>query len=150
MKILLILIFLVNYFHIFSTELIEIECEKINVDFINLKSIPTCELREIKPKLSNKSDEIVKCLVSSSDCVDLFAFQAQKMDIPHIPKGLSTIFHNLTVISIVDCGLNEIHREDLRNFTELLEIHLHGNKIEFLEANLFEFNLKLEVKNLFS
>lgn len=60
----------------------------------------------------------------------------------YFPEELDS-FRNLQLIRVNDVGLLEIHRKDLQTFANLQLLDLHGNRIEYLETNLFAGNPKL-------
>lgn len=63
--------------------------------------------------------------------------------LPKFPRELSTFFPNLRDINIFDCGLEEITKDDLKNFPKLEKIKLDSNKLKFLPGDLFEHNPKI-------
>lgn len=56
--------------------------------------------------------------------------------IPYFPLDLTEIFPNLTALTINSCGLTEISRTDLAGLDNLLELHLHNNKLTSLPTDL--------------
>lgn len=64
------------------------------------------------------------------------------------PRGLTKFFKNLKGIQIARTGLKEIHQNDLKEFPELVNLHLWSSDLEIVEANLFKFNPKLDFVNL--
>ena len=81
---------------------------------------------------------------SSKSNDDVFGISAYKKIIQFFPKGLK-FFKNLKLILFGSCQLKEIHQSDLKPFSNLVYIFLYENKIEFIEAELFNFNPNLEV-----
>ena len=148
MKSVLVFIFFAMIFDLSSSAAnIEITCDKGVSSFLMNKNISTCFVEKIKPGVINRSNEISKCSVNQDgrECSSVIGFQANRELISYFPKKLSTFFPELWAISIVECGLKELHRADLKNFTKLRELHLDYNKIEYLEENLFKNNLNLQV-----
>jgi hypothetical protein len=60
------------------------------------------------------------------------------------PRGLNTIFQNLTEVVITRCGLKEISREDLTGLEKLEVLITEYNMIKSLPINLFEGMSKLK------
>lgn len=61
------------------------------------------------------------------------------------PQNLENYFYRLAVLTIENSKLTEIHQNDLTAFSNLKVIRLPSNDIQFIEKDLFSFNLKLEV-----
>lgn len=76
--------------------------------------------------------------------VEEIHFQDEKSQIYFFPKGLERIFPHLKSIRIWSVELKEIYQGDLQPFLELELFHPTGNKLEFLEKDLFKFNPKLK------
>lgn len=68
----------------------------------------------------------------------------------YFPFGLQDICPNIEGIAIQGSKLRELRKEDLKQFTNLREIDLYDNEIEYLEPNLFENNLNLGAILLYS
>ncbi|XP_070507881.1 uncharacterized protein [Chironomus tepperi] len=73
------------------------------------------------------------------------AFKGDASIINYFPKDLEKQFPNLIVILLNLVQLKEIRQTDLKPFTDLRYLDLFENKIEFLEADLFKYNRRLEV-----
>jgi hypothetical protein len=54
-----------------------------------------------------------------------------------VPRGLSGFFCNLTTITIVNCGLKSISREDLSEYKYLERLSLNVNKLTSVPDDLF-------------
>lgn len=57
-----------------------------------------------------------------------------------VPVNISGFFPNLEAISLNNCDLEEIKREDINGFSNLQQLHLKPNKITEIGNNLFEGN----------
>lgn len=57
-----------------------------------------------------------------------------------VPANISSFFQNLEAISLNNCDLEEIKREDIRGFSKLRQLHLNPNRITEIGNNLFEGN----------
>lgn len=62
----------------------------------------------------------------------------------YVPLGMEVFFQNLKVLSITRSGLKMVTAEDLKPFVHLRGIYFDNNKLETLEANVFDFNIDLE------
>jgi len=71
-------------------------------------------------------------------------FYAEFETIKFFPKGLDKLFKNLKLIHMYYCDLKEIHQSDLKPFPNLVYFRLALNKIEVIEAGLFDYNPNLE------
>ena len=74
---------------------------------------------------------------------DVKQFNAEDKIIEYFPKGLEYFFPNIKVLSIMSCGLKEIHQSDLEMFPELRWASFYDNNIQVLEKGLFSKNPKL-------
>lgn len=61
-----------------------------------------------------------------------------------IPTGLSEIFPNLETLSVNQCGLAIICKDDLKSFKNLKTLILPNNDLTSLPGNLFEENTTIE------
>lgn len=57
--------------------------------------------------------------------------------------SFSTIFPDIILIVILNAPIKEIHQSDLKEYSKLKTLFLGNNKITYLEADLFKFNLEL-------
>lgn len=73
------------------------------------------------------------------------AFKGDASIINYFPKDLEKQFPNLLAILLNLVQLKEIRQTDLKPFTDLRYLDLFENKIEYLEADLFKYNRRLEV-----
>lgn len=73
------------------------------------------------------------------------AFKGDASIINYFPRDLEKQFPNLLVILLNLVQLKEIRQIDLKPFTDLRYLDLFENKIEYLEADLFKYNRRLEV-----
>ncbi|KAG5668307.1 hypothetical protein PVAND_016253 [Polypedilum vanderplanki] len=65
------------------------------------------------------------------------------VSLAQFPNGLEKIFKPINFLFIRRTNLQEIHKNDLKNFPDLTGIYLIFNKIEYFEDDLFKFNPKL-------
>ncbi|KAG5667885.1 hypothetical protein PVAND_015851 [Polypedilum vanderplanki] len=138
------------FFFFFSTQTITLISSKsiLECDYdITSDLVYTCEVQDFQifnnsnlnitgadgPHLPEFSDNTV-------GGVSIFMAQNLKT----FPSGIDNVFKNLYLIRIESCKLKEIHQNDLKVFPKLEILYLRDNQLEFLEANLFEFNLKLQ------
>ncbi|KAG5667121.1 hypothetical protein PVAND_015120 [Polypedilum vanderplanki] len=63
----------------------------------------------------------------------------------YLPIDITKRFRHIAGLTINHSQLKEIHKSDLEPFYKLRELYLIGNEIEIIEANLFEFNKRLEL-----
>lgn len=121
---------------------IDIKCELKKETHIE-GSVTTCEaVKSIE--VWSKNIEISSCTTNNGNCKNFEGFTAINMEMFYFPESVDKFFPNLKYLTVNYCQLREIHRNDLKNFTKLLEISLNNNFIEILEENLFEFNTDLK------
>lgn len=75
---------------------------------------------------------------------DVYVFTAFNQKVFYFPQGLDKFFQNIMTIEIVKCGLKEIHGSDIKVFSNLSRLDLNGNRLEFLEGDLFNFNPQIK------
>lgn len=91
-------------------------------------------------KISDEDDFDVKY-------VDIIAIMLQTADVSYMPVGLDEYFPDLDFLEVSSCGLREIKQHNLKGFPKLKNLFMSGNVIEYLEKDLFKYNLLLEMIN---
>lgn len=77
--------------------------------------------------------------------VGLFLVSKESLSKVHFfPIGLDDVFPNLKAINIEYAEMKEIHQKDLKPFADLEMLNLCGNRLEYLEEDLFAHNIKLK------
>ena len=66
-----------------------------------------------------------------------------------MPTNFGEIFKNLKYLAVWNSVLEEINQTDLKQFPNLVYLCLRFNNFEYLDADLFKFNPKLEFVRLF-
>ncbi|CAG9812200.1 unnamed protein product [Chironomus riparius] len=62
-----------------------------------------------------------------------------------LPSNLGKKFINLIALKVLEGRLKEVRQNELKSLTNLQYINFDQNDIEFLDNNVFDFNLKLKV-----
>jgi hypothetical protein len=76
---------------------------------------------------------------------DVNFFYSHNKKVKFFPRGLTKFFRNIEKVQIYHGKLQEITKEDLKQFGDKLqELWLGYNKIRVIEGDLFEFNPNLE------
>lgn len=75
--------------------------------------------------------------------LDVEAIKFEDTIVEYFPKGLNDIFPNVTALSIDNCGLKAISREDLEGLEDLTTFYLTSNKLKSIPSNLFSDMKKL-------
>lgn len=75
---------------------------------------------------------------------DVKRIDFQRMKFDRMPKDFNKFFTNVERIYLSDTGLKKIFKEDLENFSKLLQLYAYDNELESLDSNLFERNPNLE------
>ncbi|CRK88861.1 CLUMA_CG002517, isoform A [Clunio marinus] len=86
--------------------------------------------------IGDKSDKSVKALL------------IENSKIKFLPKNIGQFFYNLESLSVIDCDILELNREDFVGLPNLLQIDFRGNKIDRLPWRVFEEVPKLQVIGL--
>jgi hypothetical protein len=63
----------------------------------------------------------------------------------YMPADIASHFRHIAGLTINHSQLREIKKRDMEPFYKLRELYLVGNDIEVIEADLFEFNKRLEL-----
>ena len=71
------------------------------------------------------------------------AIYFKKCIMKKLPKGLSKMFPYLELLSVNNCGLEEISKEDLSGFKNLKNLVIKHNELKFLPENLFDENVEV-------
>ena len=69
-------------------------------------------------------------------------------DIHYFPKDLPLFFPNLKELSIVNCKLKSITKDDLEGFDKLVRLDLSNNCLTYLPDDLFKHVPQLKVVSL--
>lgn len=75
---------------------------------------------------------------------DVLVFDARMVSLSYFPRNLNLYLPKVTTI-FVEKGLQDITKEDLRQYPKLLEIYLSDNEIEWIEKDLFIYNPQLQL-----
>jgi len=126
--------------------LLSVDCEyKVSPDWKVVKDPYGCFLSklDIKSKLT-VTGATGKHLTGKTNS-DVKALNINGGVCTIIPAALGSIFSNIEVLSVWNASLQIISSRDLQQFSNLREIWLHVNEIDYLESSLFEYNPKVEV-----
>lgn len=115
---------------------------KLYTGWITSASITKIDDRTIKKSISEihengKSDSDVEAVSFEETVVGFF------------PRDLHINFPCLIALSIFNCGLTEISRDDLKDLTFLEAIYLNSNQLKALPDDLFEDMPKLRIIELY-
>jgi len=83
------------------------------------------------PHLSEKSND------------NVIAFQVYTATAYYCLKGVEKYFKNLKAFCYQQCHLKEIHQEDLKPFTNIVDLYLNNNDLEVIEEGLLDYNTEL-------
>lgn len=83
--------------------------------------------------LNGKTDNDVKALNIKGGVCTIF------------PAAIGSLFPNIEVLSVWNASLKIIASRDLQQFSNLRELWLNVNDLNYLESDLFEYNPKVEV-----
>lgn len=113
-------------------------CNVENQELITSKDYREISAVKVSDKYRNgKSDDDIK------------QFKVENKTAKFFPRGVTKFLRNVEVVWITQAGLEEVTKEDLRQFgRKLKDLYLHSNKIEKIDADLFDFNPNLEVIEL--
>lgn len=97
-----------------------------------------CEVVDVTKKSEkHKLEVITREHVPGKTNADVKILRIRMKPLKVIPKGLFQMFPNLRMVTIVDCGIKAISREDLVGLESLEFLNLSRNKIKSLPDDLF-------------
>ena len=106
-----------------------------------------------------QSDNSYQCVVTDLKIVEpdtkMFEFKADStrikvliihdQDIHYFPKNLPLFFPNLRELTMVNCKLKQITKDDLKGFDKLVSLDLSGNCLRYLPDDLFTHVPQLKI-----
>lgn len=125
-----------------NCESIELEC-----DYNNYATLGYCCVVKNSELITSKNDRQIteikaQNLLHSSD--DVTCFYASGVKINFFPRGLTKFFKNISNIQIWSANLQEISKDDLKEFGEnLKKFDVLNNEIKVIKSDLFEYNRNL-------
>ncbi|KAL7012111.1 hypothetical protein ACKWTF_014639 [Chironomus riparius] len=127
-----------------------IECSYKTHNWNIVKNAYFCSINN-NPSITTRESATITSIsgthLSGKTNSDVGGFNVISRTINYFPNGLETFFKNIKAIQIHNCNLMEVHQEDLKPFSKLVQLHLSFNKLEVLEEGLFDFNPDLEFIN---
>lgn len=142
------MIFLVNFLVIFGVFVVGSESVVVECKYGVYISGYCCDVQNselITSKTDREISEVRGQHLSGRNNDDVKFFYSDNKKVNFFPRGLTKFFKNIETFQIADGKLQEITKEDLKEFGEKLKILLvYRNKIEVIEGDLFEFNKNLE------
>jgi hypothetical protein len=130
-----------------------IECEfkeDVNGGNLNVGKVYLCLGKNVQIK---KVNTIVQSAsgnhTSSLSNRDVKGFCANDQVINYFPQNLLKVFPNLVTLRICCSQLLEIHQNDLAPFVDLIDLYLHTNRLKYIEKDLFKYNPRLALIELY-
>ena len=68
----------------------------------------------------------------------------QLLNVHYLPTEIGSFFLNIKSFAVYNSKLKEITKNDLKAFTNLMELYLYSNDLEKLDGDLFEHNRELQ------
>jgi BTB/POZ domain len=81
---------------------------------------------------------------------DVKAIRFEETTVHYFPRGLAEIFPALKKLSIRQCGLRSVTRDDLKGLENLEDLSLCANPLQWLPSNLFVGMTKLKLERISS
>ncbi|XP_070496394.1 leucine-rich repeat-containing protein egg-6-like [Chironomus tepperi] len=85
---------------------------------------------------------------SASADEDVKALIIRYLNVQFVPKKIAAAFSNLKILTIQNCGLKRLSKDDFDDLEELLELRIAGNEITSIEAGSFDGLTALKVLDL--
>lgn len=83
--------------------------------------------------------------LSEKNNYNVKVFQSDNKEIKFFPRKITKFFENVETVLVNDGNLQEITKHDLEQFgAKLIRLMLSRNRIEVIDADLFEYNKNLE------
>lgn len=131
-----------------AKEKVEIICDKIDTYHTVIGHLPTCITR--KSMNVSTSDASVTSIVDSNKSEIANTDKVGRLlvidaFVKFIPAGIKEKFTNIKFLEIQYSGLLSLSKENLKQFGGSLEVlDLWGNKISYIDADLFQYNTNLK------
>ena len=116
-----------------------------NVDHTNLfltPGVPSCNVNK-NFTILNENEEVIINNVSDTNKSTIHGFAAVQSKMFFIPRGIGTYLTELNNFMIKNSSLKEVTSENLKEFPNLIHLHLSFNHIKILEHDVFQHNSKL-------
>lgn len=121
-----------------------------NFTLLTKNSIYTCTVADIK-EVTEPGLEILNVYgdhFNNSKDENVHSIKIEGKIVKFFPKKLESSFAFLSVISVVSSKLTVLKQENLTPFTNLRQLDLYDNLLEYISRELFVYNPILEVINL--
>lgn len=122
---------------------LNMDCEYSEESFYAVGDINTCTVGNLTVR---KPDQILESVNGDkkSKKGDVQGLLIDNQTCHYFPQKIATFMPNLKAISIVNSNLRTITKFDLAPFTQLLRFALNGNRLEYIEGDVFSLNTKLQ------
>lgn len=141
-RILLSFIFVLIFcFHAVSA--INLKCEYVTSSWYVVGDVKNCYGKQVD--IQDRLMEIESVndnSINADSCVKGFWIKKEVMH--YLPKSIAKFFPELTAFGVMDSGLKELTKFDMQPFPELIRLAFYGNKLVYLEADVFIYNRKVK------
>lgn len=121
---------------------VKINCSFNDADWHHKKNVYTCKIND-QLILEQPIFELFGEHTNGKSWNDVEAVNFVNCTISRVPQGLMKILPNFKILQIYNSKINSIEREDFVEYSELLNLSLCKNDIEYLSGDLFN-----DMKNL--
>ena len=126
-------------------ESLDLKCEIEKSEWHHADKFEQCTVKNIKVTTKNES---IKSVNGSIKPMSPKSLWIDHQTVYYLPKGVDKFFPNLEMLTVYDTELKSLTQDDLKSLTHLMFIYLNHNDIEYLDNDLFKFNLKLKTVSL--
>lgn len=137
------------FFHLLFTfgYSFNLECDYIESGWYIVGNIKNCYARHLTIK---SPDQFVDSVNGDNKTIleDVVGFWVENEVCHYIPQKIVAFMPKLRAFGLSNAGLRTISKFDIAPFPELIRFALYGNKLEYIDGDLFTFNTKIQSLNL--
>lgn len=124
-----------------------LKCDFIDSGWYMVGNVQNCYTRNLTIETP---DQFVDSVNGDNKAIleDVHGFWVENEICHYIPQKIVAFMPNLKAFGLSNAGLRTISKYDIAPFPELIRLALYGNKLEYIEGDLFSLNTKIQSLNL--
>ncbi|KAJ6647838.1 hypothetical protein Bhyg_03061 [Pseudolycoriella hygida] len=126
---------------------LDLECEYVNSNWYIVGTVKNCYARNVTIQ---SPDQLVDSVNGDNKMTleDVIGFWVENEICHYIPQKIVAFMPNLKAFGLSNAGLRTISKFDIAPFPDLVRLALYGNKLEYIDGDLFSLNTKIQSLNL--
>lgn len=135
------------YFLLGPGDTLNMECEYVESSWYIVGNVKNCYARNLTIQTA---DQIVDSVNGDKKKIleDVVGFWIENEICHYIPQKIVAFMPNLKAFGLSNSELKTITKYDLAPFPELIRLAFHGNKLEYIDGDVFTLNTKIQSINL--